>query len=72
MGDVQLEPLLADEPEAIQDEILDINTEARDLALQIALLVTLLAAVVGVANAFRMMRLPDPAPTSAAESTALV
>ena len=72
MSDVQLEALLADEPEAIQDEILDINTEARDLALQVALLVTLLAAVVGVANAFRMMRLPDPAPTTAAESTAPV
>jgi MFS family permease len=66
MSDAQLEALLADEPEAIQDEILSINTDARDLSLQIALLVTLLAALVGVANAFRMMRLPDPAPTTEA------
>ena len=72
MSDVQLEALLADEPEAIQDEILDINTEARDLSLQVAMLVTLLAALIGVANAFRMMRLPDPAPTNAAEGTAPV
>jgi hypothetical protein len=71
MSDVQLEALLVDQPEAIADEILDINTEARDLALQVALLGTLLAALVGVANAFRMMRLPDPAPTSAAEGAAL-
>ena len=65
MSDAQLEALLADEPEAIQAEILDINTEARDLSLQVAMLVTLLAALVGVANAFRMMRLPDPAPEGA-------
>ena len=70
MSDVQLEELLVDQPEAIQDEILDINTEARDLSLQVALLVTLLAALIGVANAFRMMRLPDPAPTNAGEGTA--
>jgi hypothetical protein len=42
-----------------------------DLALQVVMVVTLLAALVSVANAFRMMRLPDPARTSAAESTAL-
>ena len=69
MSDVQLEALLADQPEAIQDEILDVNTEARDLSLQVALLVTLLAALVGVADAFRMMRLPDPAPTKRGEGT---
>jgi hypothetical protein len=71
MSDAQLEALLAGQPEAIQDEILSINTEARDLSLQVAMLVTLLAALVGVANAFRMMRLPDPAPTTAAEGAAV-
>jgi hypothetical protein len=41
----------------------------RHLALQIALLVALLAALVGVVNAFRMMRLPDPLPSAATEGT---
>jgi hypothetical protein len=37
----------------------------------VALLVALLASLVGVVNAFRMMRLPDPAPSAAAEGMAL-
>jgi LPXTG-motif cell wall-anchored protein len=67
MSDAQLEKLLADQPEEIRDEILSINTDARHLALQIALLLTLLAAAVGLFNAMRMMRLPDPTPTGSAE-----
>ena len=39
MSDPQLEELLAEQPEAIQDEILRINDDARDRALQVALLV---------------------------------
>jgi MFS family permease len=70
MSDAQLEELLAGQPEDIQDEIISINTDARDLALQVALLITLVAALVGLVNAFRMMRLPDPAPSSA-EGTVL-
>jgi hypothetical protein len=65
MSDAQLEALLAGQPEEIQDEILGINTDARHLALQVALLVALLAAIGGVVNAVRMLRLPDPAPTAA-------
>ena len=71
MSDAQLEGLLAGQPEAVQAEILSINTDARDLALQVALLVTLLASLVGIVNAFRMMRLPEPMPTGAAEGAAL-
>jgi MFS family permease len=71
MSDAQLEELLAGQPEAIQDEILSINDDARDLGLQVALLVTLLAALIGVANAFRMMRLPDPQPSTATEGMVL-
>ena len=71
MSDAQLEELLAGQPAGIQDEILSINTDARDLALQVALLVALLASLVGVVNAFRMMRLPDPAPSGAAEGMVL-
>jgi hypothetical protein len=65
MSDAQLEELLAGQPEEIQDEILSINTDARHLALQVALLFTLLASLIGVANASRMMRLPDPEPSTA-------
>jgi hypothetical protein len=67
MSDAQLQQQLAGQPEAIQDEILSINDDARHLALQVALLVTLLAPLIGVANAFRMMRLPDPKPSSSDE-----
>jgi MFS family permease len=62
MSDAQLEQLLDAQPEQIQDEILSINTDARHLALQVALLVSLIAALIGLFNGFRMMRLPDPDP----------
>jgi LPXTG-motif cell wall-anchored protein len=60
MSDAQLKELLAGQPQDIQDEILSINTDARHLALQVALVVSLLASLVGVGAAFRMLRLPDP------------
>ena len=71
MSDAQLEQLLAGQPEDIQDEILSINTDARHLALQVALLISLLAALIGLFNAFRMMRLPDPQSSTAADGAAL-
>jgi EmrB/QacA subfamily drug resistance transporter len=67
LSTTQLEELLADEPAEIQDEIVRINEEARPLALQVALLVPLIAALLGLANGIRMRRLPDPAPSSAGE-----
>ena len=45
-----------------------INTKASPSALQIALLVPLLAALIGVFHGFRMTRRPDPEPSGAAES----
>jgi EmrB/QacA subfamily drug resistance transporter len=71
MSNTQLEQQLKDQPEQIQDEIIRINTEARPLALQIALLVPILAAVVGLLNSFRMMRLPDLKPSGSVEGMAL-
>jgi MFS family permease len=65
MSDAQLTKLIAEEPKEIQDEILSINEDARHIALQVALLITLIASLIGLFNAFRMMRLPDPAPSSA-------
>jgi MFS family permease len=71
MSDEQLTKLLADEPPAVQEEILSINTDARHLALQVAMLVTLVSALLGLFNGFRMMRLPDPASSSAADGMAV-
>jgi EmrB/QacA subfamily drug resistance transporter len=63
VSNTNLEELLADEPPAVQDEIVRINTDARPLALQVSLLVPVLAALVGLLNALRMRRLPDPEPS---------
>jgi EmrB/QacA subfamily drug resistance transporter len=71
LTNTQLEELLAGQPEAIQDEIVRINTDARPLALQVALLVPILAGLIGLFNAFRMMRLPDPQPSGSVEGMAL-
>jgi hypothetical protein len=70
MSNTQLEQLLVSEPEQIQDEIIRINTDARPLALQVALLIPALAGLVGLFNSFRMMRLPDPTPSSSVEGMA--
>jgi MFS family permease len=70
MSNTQLEELLVDEPEEIQDEIIRINTDARPLALKVALLVPALAGLVGLLSSFRMVRLPDPASSSTTEGTA--
>lgn len=71
MSNAQLEELLADESPQVRNEIVDINTDTRPLALQIALLVPLLAGLAGLANSFRMVRLPDVPPSAAAESALL-
>ncbi len=67
MSNTQLEGLLAGRPEDVREEIVSINTDARPLALQVALLVPLLAGLMGLINSFRMVRLPDPAPPPVAE-----
>jgi hypothetical protein len=71
MSDAQLQEQIADEPPATREEILRINDEARPQALQVALLVPLLVSLLGLALSFRMMRLPDPAPTEGGELAAL-
>lgn len=63
----ELEALLAEQPDEIVDEIVRINSDAGNLALQAAMLIPVLACLVGFANSFRMMRLPDFAPSAAAE-----
>ena len=63
--------IVAGEPPDVQDEIIDINTDARHIALQVALLIPLLAALAGLLNSFRMLRVPEPKPSAAAEGMAL-
>jgi hypothetical protein len=64
---LHLDALLVGKPPRDQAEILRINTKVRPRALQIALLIPLLAALLGLLNGFRMTRLPDPEPSAAAE-----
>jgi EmrB/QacA subfamily drug resistance transporter len=70
MTNTQLAELLVNQPPEIQEEIIRINTDARPIALQVALLIPVLAGLIGLFNSFRMMRLPDPTP-SGSEGTVL-
>jgi Na+/melibiose symporter-like transporter len=71
LSNTQLDELLVGQPEDVQAEIIRINTDARPLALQVALLVPIFAALVGLFNSFRMMRLPDITPSGSVEGMAL-
>jgi len=71
MRNTQLQKQIADQPPATQDEIIRMNTDARHIALQVALLVPLVAALIGLFDAFRMVRIPEPAPSTAVEGMAL-
>jgi hypothetical protein len=71
MSNTQLTEQLAGEPPAVQDEILRINTEARPFALQVGLMVPLLAGATGLLVSFRMRRQPDVRPSAATEGLGL-
>jgi hypothetical protein len=71
MSNTQLDQLLAGQPEDVQDEMIRINTDARPLALQVALLVPILAGLVGLFNSFRMLRMPEPEPQASVEGMTL-
>ncbi len=71
MSNTALEELLVGQPADVQAEIIRINTEARPFALQVALLVPLLAGLLGLITSFRMMRLPDPKPSDSDEGMVL-
>jgi EmrB/QacA subfamily drug resistance transporter len=63
MSDTQLDKQITGQPPAVEKEILAINSSARNRSLQAALLVPLLAALIGLANSVRMLRLPDHTPS---------
>ncbi len=71
MSNTQLDELLADQPQETKVEILRINTDARPFALQVALLVPIIAAALGSVISLRMRRLPDPAQVGPVEGLAL-
>jgi MFS family permease len=71
MTNTGLDELLAGQPAPVREEILRINTETRPVALQVALLVPVLAGLLGLANSWRMARLPDPVASGSAEGRAL-
>jgi hypothetical protein len=68
MTNTHLVELLEGQPPDVRAEILRINEEARPIALQIALLIPLAAALLGLLTGFGMTRLPDPEPSTAAEA----
>jgi hypothetical protein len=67
VSNTQLEKQLADQPQKTQDEIIRINTQARHIALQVALLIPILAGLAGLLISFRMVRLPDPQQSGSGE-----
>jgi EmrB/QacA subfamily drug resistance transporter len=71
VSNTQLEKQLDGQPQKTQDEIIRINTQARHISLQIALLIPILAGLAGLGISFRMMRLPDPAQSGSAEQMVL-
>ena len=72
VSDTQLDEIVAGEPQPVQDEVRSINTDATDLALQVALLVPILAGLAGLFASLRMVRLTDAAPAPAVEADAPV
>ena len=71
MSNTKLAELLVDQPADVQTEIIRINTDARPIALQVAMLIPLIAALIGIVTASRMTRLPDPEPTGSADGMVL-
>ena len=67
MSNTHLAEVLVGEPPAVQEEIVRINTDVRPPALQVALLVPLIAGLLGLLNSFRMVRLKDPEPSGAGD-----
>jgi EmrB/QacA subfamily drug resistance transporter len=64
MSNSQLAKQISGEPAAVEAEVVAINNDARNRSLQIALLVPLIAGLIGFGNSFRMLRLPDLKPAA--------
>ncbi len=71
VSNTQLEKQLADESPAVRQEVLKINNDATNLALQVGLLIPIIAGLLGFFTSARMMRLPDVKPSASVEAAAL-
>jgi hypothetical protein len=71
MTNTQLSAQLSGQPADVKAEIIRINTDARHRGLQVALIVPLLAGLIGLGNSFRMVKLPDPESSGSADGTVL-
>ena len=71
MSNTGLEEAIVGQPPDVEAEIIRINTEARPIALQVALLVPLIAGLIGLFNSFRMIREPDVKPKADLEGYSL-
>ncbi|MFL6167254.1 MAG: MFS transporter [Ornithinibacter sp.] len=67
MSNTALAEQIVGQPAEVEAAVLQINDEARNRSLQVALLVPLLAALAGLGNSFRMLRLPDIKPSASLE-----
>ncbi len=68
MTNTHLNEVVAGQTPEVQKEIVRINTDARPIALQVALLVPILAGLLGLLDSFRMVKQKDPPRSSSAES----
>lgn len=68
ISNTQLQQQLNGQPTAVQNEIIQINTQARHVALQVALAIPFAAGLLGLINSFRMVRTPEPKLSSASEA----
>ena len=67
MSNTALAERITGQPPEVEAAVLEINDDARNRSLQVALLVPLLAGLAGLVNSFRMMRLPDLKPAAPLE-----
>jgi len=67
LSNTELDALIVNQPADVEAEILRINTEARPIALQIALLVPLIAGLLGFLISLRMVKIPEVKPAAVLE-----
>ena len=70
LTNTQLDALIVNQPPDVEAEIIRINTEVRPLALQVALLVPLVASLLGLLVSFRMVKVGDVKPSASLEGVA--
>ena len=67
MSNTALAEQIVGQPPEVEAAVLQINEDARNRSLQIALLVPVLATLFGLGTSFRMIRLPDVKPSAELE-----